>query len=133
MSQKLRLLPFWKVAASRHRCPALHVVLPLSPFPWLGDQILWKHGHRRWQLYTPDRILPNMHGLVVEAAGRVDGLCGPVDGQVGQQLVFGKAFLQFAIAVAPGAEFFDNPRRQSSRRIVQPVGERLRLVACIIA
>jgi hypothetical protein len=43
-----------------------------------------------------------------------------------QRLVFGKAFLQVAIAVAPGPEFFDNPCSQPGRRIIKPVGERLR-------
>lgn len=68
-------------------------------------------------------ILPNMHGLIVETARRVIGLSGPIDGQVGQQHVFRKSFLQVAIAVAPGSEFFDNPRSQPGRRIIKPIRE----------
>src|SRR5579864_5756798 len=70
-----------------------------------------------------------MPRLVIEARRRVNRLRDPIDHHVGQQLILGEAALDVAAAIAPGAELLDDPSGKTGRRIVEAVGERLRLGA----
>ena len=54
------------------------------------------------------------------------GLGHPVKSYVREQFVFGEFLFDIAIAVSPIAEFLDDPRGQSYRRIIQGIGKRLR-------
>ena len=78
---------------------------------------------------TRDRAgeLAGVHRLVVEAARGVRRLRNPVEHDVGEQLILRKAPLDVAAAIAPGAELFDDPRGEAGGRVVEGVGERLRL------
>ena len=62
-------------------------------------------------------------------ADEAGGLRHPVEGDVGQQLVLGEHRLGIAVAVAPGAELLDDPRRQRHRRVVERDADGLRLGA----
>jgi hypothetical protein len=69
----------------------------------------------------------DLRRVVVETERRADRLRQPVDHDVRQQFILGEAAFDVAVAVAPGPKLFDDPRRQSDRRVVQRVGQGLRL------
>src|SRR5258708_1214756 len=66
-----------------------------------------------------------MIDLVVETGGGVDRLRDPVDHDVGEQFVFTESSLNVALAIAPGAEFFDDPACQTCGRVIESIGKRL--------
>jgi hypothetical protein len=51
-------------------------------------------------------------GLVVDAEGGGDAAAEPVDADVGEKLVLAEHALHVAVAVAPRAELFNDPRQQ---------------------
>src|SRR5579885_577954 len=65
-------------------------------------------------------------GVVIQADGGIDGLGDPVQGHVGEELVFAETPLDVPCTVAPGTELLHDPGRQSHRRVVEPVGQGLR-------
>src|SRR5258708_23194735 len=66
-----------------------------------------------------------MIDLVVETGGGVDRLRDPVDHDVGEQFVFTEGSLNVALAIAPGAELFDDPACQACGRVIESIGKRL--------
>src|SRR6266567_4643195 len=123
-----------EVAAPRHLGPAGDVVALLGPLPWAGDRVLFR-GKRDADGYVDANRLWRLGivaAVVVEEEGGVDRAGYPVEGGDRQELVLGEAALDVAVAVAPGAELVDNPGRQASRRIVQAVGQSLRVGALLV-
>src|SRR5579864_3861295 len=70
-----------------------------------------------------------MSAPVVRPERAADGGAYPVQHDVGEQLIPGEAALYVTAAIAPGAEFFENPRRETHGRVGQTVSERLRFGA----
>src|ERR1700735_3105983 len=57
---------------------------------------------------------------VVHADGGADGGGEPVDGEVGEDLVFGEGLLDVAVVVAPGAEFLHDPGGEPGGGVGEP-------------
>ena len=119
------------MASSRHRSPAPQVVGALAPLSRRTAEFERERSHSRRGLY----LLVALHRprvslvLLVHPRGRADGRGRPVDGDGGQQLIFGEASFDVAIAVAPGAVLLHYPGGETDGRVVQAVGESLRLCA----
>src|SRR5580704_12451445 len=115
--------------APRHRGPPPHIIYALRPMAWRTHQLRRKQRDRSRRFDSraglqPPRMVPR---LVVQPRRRVYRLRDPVDHHVGQQLIARETLLDVAMTIAPRAELLDDPRRQSRRRIVEPVRQRLRL------
>src|SRR3984885_14638224 len=65
----------------------------------------------------------------VHAHGGADGGGEPVDGEVGEDLVFGEGLLDVAVVVAPGAEFLHDPGGEAGRGVGEAEGGGLGLGA----
>ena len=65
--------------------------------------------------------------LVIHAHRGIDRLAHPVDHDIGEQLVFAETLFHVAPAVAPRTELLNHPAGQPDGRVVQPVGQGLRL------
>src|ERR1700731_3258586 len=55
----------------------------------------------------------------------MDGLRHPVERYVDKKLILGESAFYVAVTVPPVTELFEYPSRQSSRRIIQAVSQRL--------
>src|SRR5437867_3641645 len=62
-----------------------------------------------------------------QTTGGVRGVGDPVEHDVGEELILGKPTFHVPVAVAPGTELLDDPGGQAGGRVVQAVGQRLRL------
>src|SRR5262249_53252 len=73
------------------------------------------------------RLPEVMRSLVVVAGRSAKSLRHPVQGDRRQQFVLGETLFHVPVAVAPRAAFFQDPGAQTHRRIVESVGQGLRL------
>ena len=127
MREQLRLFERREVATFRHMRPALHVVDPLDPASRRHHNFLGKKGDSAGHADTI--TWSKFHGtpaiFPVKTHRRRHALREPINGDVGEQFVFCEDTFDFAFAVAPGAELFDDPSGESDGRIVQRIGETL--------
>ena len=115
-----------------HRCPLTDVVEALCPLTGrgaIGDELVSEDGDRSWHRdeilrAKRDSVPPGIE--VVSDRGR-DGLRRPVNHDGGEQFILPETALHVAIAVTPRAELLQDPGSQTNRRVVQSIGERLRL------
>src|SRR4029453_19208942 len=120
LGQQLWLLKRRKMATPGHQRPLFEVIEAFGPLPWRLADLLWKARHGTGHIDA----LPGLENprvvlvLVVQPGGRVDRLSHPVDGDGGEQLVFGEASFPPPAAVAPGTPLLDNPGGQSRWRVV---------------
>ena len=85
--------------------------------------------HRTWAR-RPACLLENPRivlGVVIQVGGSIESLGGPVDGDVGEELILGVAALDISVAVTPFAVSLNDPRGEPRRRVIQCVGEGLGL------
>src|SRR5215208_2310676 len=118
----VRALP-WRRSARRAGSPSSSGCRRGTAPPSPGEEgslggILGEEGHPNRRLHARRRLRPRVHPFVVGADGGVDRLGRPVDGYVGEQLVFAVAAFHVAPAVAPGAELLDYPGGQAGGGIV---------------
>ena len=83
----------------RHLGPSTYIVRPFGPLPGGMAELF---GEDRHSCGNPNHLVlfqfpRGLLGLVVEAGRGVDGLGGPVNRDIGQQLVLAKAASQFRI------------------------------------
>src|SRR4051812_46063596 len=118
------------MAATRHLGPARDVVAHLHPPARRPDRFLREVGARGRHL---DALSAERRGgmrvLVIDARRRGGRLREPVERDVRQEFVLREDLLRIAGAVAPRAELLDDPGRETGRRIVQRIAERLWLRA----
>ncbi len=130
--EELGLFGGSEVRTAGHRCPLTDIVETFGPLTRrgaIGDELVSEDGDRRWHRdeiprAKRDSVPPGIE--VVSDRGR-DGLRRPVHHDGGEQFILPETTLQVAIAVTPRAELLHDPGGQTNRRVVQPVGERLRL------
>src|SRR5258706_2400130 len=125
MYQCLGLFQAGQATTSLHDAPALDIVGPFGDAAHWHDNFMRKGGSSRGDVDATKRITLRMGGLVVETDGGVDRLRDPVDHDVGEQFVFTEGSLNVALAIAPGAELFDDPACQTRGRVIEPIGKRL--------
>src|SRR6202158_326547 len=115
------------MSALGHCGPAFDVVHALGPVARRENQLAGEQRDCRGRLDSSTGLeAPRMMTRFVVEAGRgIYRLRHPVDRDVGEHLIFSEALLDVTVAIAPGAELLDDPRRQSRRRIVQAVSEGL--------
>ena len=102
------------------------VVAGLGPCPRRDEELVGEDGGSGRHLHPPEAG-ERVSGLVVEPGRRGRRLRHPVDHDVGQQLVPRKDRFRVAVAVAPGPELLDDPRRLPRGRVVESVAQGLGL------
>src|SRR5712691_7472978 len=117
------------MTASWHLGPALHAQAALRPFARRQVDLFGEKGYasRNFNVLPWLKLRRRVGALVVGANRRRYGFGGPIEHYVGEQLIFAETPLDLAITIAPCAEFFKNPRGQANRRVIQAIGQRLRL------
>jgi hypothetical protein len=98
------------------------VVLPFDPFAWGGEHVGAGHDHAGWDLDTAVAGAGAVGGFVVEAHGGADRAGGPVDGEVGEEVVAVEYGVEVAVAVGPSVNF-------SKIQAASPAGESLSALA----
>src|SRR5215470_5354034 len=111
---RMWLFPRREVPAAVVVPELLEVVVALRPAARGSADLLRQDGN-------PDRSLDDGHavmqwrpgmvrGFVVVPRRRAVALCDPVDHDGGQQVVLAETGLDIAVAIAPAAMLFDDPR-----------------------
>src|SRR2546425_9944648 len=129
LDQQLRFLQRGEMAASWHLCPAVAAQGALSPFARRDPDTFGEDANPRRDF----DVLPwlerwrRVADLVIHAHRGIDRLAHPIDHDVGEQLVFAETLFHVALAVAPRTELLNYPAGQPDGRVIQPVGQGLRL------
>src|SRR5439155_8193512 len=115
--------------ASWHLCPTLDAQEALSQFARRQGQVFGKGGNpcRDFNVLPLFELWRRVAVLIVETSRGTDRLGHPVNHDIVEQFVFAKTLLDVAIAIAPSTELLYDPGGQTDGRVVQPIGQGLRL------
>ena len=118
---ELGLLERREVAAAGGFGDAHDVRGALEPGPGRADDVAGEQREAGRHLDPAGVLGGGDRGVgAVHAHRRADRRGEPVDGDVGEDLVFGEAPLDVAVAVAPGAELLDDPRGEPGGGVGEP-------------
>src|SRR2546426_2045938 len=127
LDQQVRFFQSGEMTACGHLRPALDVVGPFGPFARRPSQFPGKSRYPRGHsnLFISAQAPGGVAFLVIQPGGRVNGLGDPVQHHVREELVLGVGPFEVALAVTPGAKFFDDPGAQPDRRVIQAISQGL--------
>ena len=95
-----------------------------SDASWHVDELLWSKRDSEPPVVVVE-VVPHR---------RCDRLGDPIERDRGQQEIAGEALIEITAGIGPGAPLLQNPGGEPSRRVVQPVSERLglRRLDCLV-